>query len=139
MGRLRVSNQFDSSPRFNSDPDRTIFASRVRGVQLSLRSRHSIIYANCLCRFPASAELRTHAGKKWINATVIRGAFKYLFFKIQAFGVFGLCQLHAFADYIRSRLSAEQFDILFRSVLMAAGGIALAAMGILTITGTVFI
>lgn len=49
--------------------------------------------------------------------------------------MFGLCQLHAFADYIRSRLTAEQFDILFRSVLMAAGGVALAAMGILTITG----
>jgi len=54
-----------------------------------------------------------------------------------AFGVFGLCQLHAFADYIRSRLTAEQFDILFRSVLMAAGGVALTAMGILTITGKI--
>jgi len=54
-----------------------------------------------------------------------------------AFGVFGLCQLHAFADYIRSRLAAEQFDILFRSVLMAAGGVALTAMGILTITGKI--
>merc|ERR1712071_461838 len=54
-----------------------------------------------------------------------------------AFGVFGLCQLHAFADYIRSRPTAEQFDILFRSVLMAAGGVALTAMGILTITGKI--
>lgn len=54
-----------------------------------------------------------------------------------AFGVFGLCQLHAFADYIRSRLTTEHFDILFRSVLMAAGGVALAAMGILTITGKI--
>lgn len=54
-----------------------------------------------------------------------------------AFGVFGLCQLHAFADYIRSRLTAEQFEVLFRSVLMAAGGLALAAMGILTITGKI--
>jgi len=54
-----------------------------------------------------------------------------------AFGVFGLCQLHAFADYIRSRLTAEQFEVLFRSVLMAAGGLALTAMGILTITGKI--
>jgi dolichyl-diphosphooligosaccharide--protein glycosyltransferase len=43
--------------------------------------------------------------------------------------------LHAFTDYVRSRLTAEQFDVLFRSVLMAAGSFALAAMGILTITG----
>jgi len=54
-----------------------------------------------------------------------------------AFGVFGLCQLHAFADYIRSRLTAEQFEVLFRSVLMAAGGLALTAMGILTVTGKI--
>jgi len=54
---------------------------------------------------------------------------------LKAFGVFGLCQLHAFADYIRSRLTAEQFEVLFRSVLMAAGGLALTAMGILTVTG----
>nr|CAH0103620.1 unnamed protein product [Daphnia galeata] len=54
-----------------------------------------------------------------------------------AFGVFGLCQLHAFTDYVRSRLTPEQFDVLFRSVLMAAGSVALAAMGILTITGKI--
>ncbi|EFX84969.1 hypothetical protein DAPPUDRAFT_300830 [Daphnia pulex] len=54
-----------------------------------------------------------------------------------AFGVFGLCQLHAFTDYVRSRLTTEQFDVLFRSVLMAAGSVALAAMGILTITGKI--
>ncbi|XP_057364707.1 dolichyl-diphosphooligosaccharide--protein glycosyltransferase subunit STT3A-like [Daphnia carinata] len=54
-----------------------------------------------------------------------------------AFGVFGLCQLHAFTDYVRSRLTTEQFNVLFRSVLMAAGSVALAAMGILTITGKI--
>jgi len=54
-----------------------------------------------------------------------------------ALGVFGLCQLHAFADYVRSRLTAEQFDLLFRTVLMAAGGLALAVMGVLTVTGKI--
>ena len=49
--------------------------------------------------------------------------------------MFGLCQLHAFTDYVRSRLTTEQFDLLFRTVVTTAGGIALAAMGILTLTG----
>ena len=40
---------------------------------------------------------------------------------------------------MRSRLTSEQFDILFRSILMAAGSIALTAMGILTITGYLLI
>uniref|UniRef100_A0A667XVM5 Dolichyl-diphosphooligosaccharide--protein glycosyltransferase subunit STT3A n=1 Tax=Myripristis murdjan TaxID=586833 RepID=A0A667XVM5_9TELE len=31
-----------------------------------------------------------------------------------AFGVFGLCQIHAFVDYLRSKLNAQQFEVLFR-------------------------
>ncbi|XP_037072176.1 dolichyl-diphosphooligosaccharide--protein glycosyltransferase subunit STT3A-like [Pollicipes pollicipes] len=34
-----------------------------------------------------------------------------------AFGVFGLCQLMAFVNYVRSRLSGEQFETLLRSLL----------------------
>ena len=62
---------------------------------------------------------------------------KSKFFFLQALGVFGLCQLHAFADYVRSRLTVEQFDLLFRTVLMAAGGLALAVMGVLTVSGKI--
>nr|XP_053653578.1 dolichyl-diphosphooligosaccharide--protein glycosyltransferase subunit STT3A-like [Cherax quadricarinatus] len=34
-----------------------------------------------------------------------------------AFGVFGLCQIHAFVDYVRSRLNKIQFEVLFRAVI----------------------
>ena len=53
-----------------------------------------------------------------------------------AFGIFGLCQLMAFYEYAQSKLSADQFQVLFKAVatLLAT---ALAVVGtILTITGS---
>jgi dolichyl-diphosphooligosaccharide--protein glycosyltransferase len=54
-----------------------------------------------------------------------------------ALGVFGLCQIHAFVDYLRSKLSREQFDILFRSLMLIAGVGALGAAGLATATGKI--
>jgi dolichyl-diphosphooligosaccharide--protein glycosyltransferase len=54
-----------------------------------------------------------------------------------AFGVFGLCQIYAFVEYVRSKLTARQFEILFKTIvalLVVAGG---TAGGILTITGKI--
>ncbi|KAJ8266640.1 hypothetical protein GJAV_G00132910 [Gymnothorax javanicus] len=45
-----------------------------------------------------------------------------------AFGVFGLCQIHAFVDYLRSKLNAQQFEVLFKSVISLVG-IALLSVG----------
>jgi hypothetical protein len=53
----------------------------------------------------------------------------------QAFGVFGLCQLHALVDYIRSKMSKEYFDILFKALVTAVISISVLASVILTITG----
>lgn len=52
-----------------------------------------------------------------------------------ALGVFGLCQLYAFVDYVRARLSKDQFDVLFRGLISTIAGvltvglIGLTAMG----------
>jgi dolichyl-diphosphooligosaccharide--protein glycosyltransferase len=54
-----------------------------------------------------------------------------------ALGVFGLCQIHAFIDYVRSRLSKEQFDILFRSLVLFAVIVGLSAFGIATALGKI--
>jgi hypothetical protein len=62
-----------------------------------------------------------------------------VFVLFQALGVFGLCQIHAFVDYVRSRLSKEQFDILFRFVVLVAGVIGLAAFGIATALGSILL
>ncbi|ROL54171.1 Dolichyl-diphosphooligosaccharide--protein glycosyltransferase subunit STT3A [Anabarilius grahami] len=51
-----------------------------------------------------------------------------------AFGVFGLCQIHAFVDYLRSKLNAQQFEVLFKSVISLVGIILLSAGGVLMLT-----
>ena len=52
-----------------------------------------------------------------------------------AFGVFGLCQIHAFVDYLRSKLNAQQFEVLFKSVISLVGFILLSVGTVLMLTG----
>jgi len=54
-----------------------------------------------------------------------------------ALGVFGLCQIHTFIDYVRSRLTREQFDILFRSLVLIAAVISLSAFGVASALGKI--
>lgn len=50
-------------------------------------------------------------------------------------GVFGLCQLHSFVDYLRSKLNAADFDVLFRALVVATASAAGLVAIILTVTG----
>lgn len=52
-----------------------------------------------------------------------------------AFGMFGLCQIHAFVDYLRSKLNAQQFEVLFKSVISLVGFILLSVGAVLMLTG----
>ncbi|ELW72225.1 Dolichyl-diphosphooligosaccharide--protein glycosyltransferase subunit STT3A [Tupaia chinensis] len=54
-----------------------------------------------------------------------------------AFGVFGLCQIHAFVDYLRSKLSPQQFEVLFRSVISLVGFGLLTVGMLLLLTGKI--
>lgn len=56
---------------------------------------------------------------------------------LQALGVFGLCQMHAFIDYVRSKLSVEQFNILFRSIVLMGAVVSLSVAAIGTATGSI--
>lgn len=56
---------------------------------------------------------------------------------MQALGVFGLCQIFAFIEYVRSRLSKEYFDILFKAVVTIVLSALVAVGVILAITGKV--
>uniref|UniRef100_A0A182N1A4 Dolichyl-diphosphooligosaccharide--protein glycosyltransferase subunit STT3A n=1 Tax=Anopheles dirus TaxID=7168 RepID=A0A182N1A4_9DIPT len=54
-----------------------------------------------------------------------------------AFGVFGLCQLHAFVDYVRSAVPRDHFDTLFQALIVTIASIA-ALIGLaLTVTGKI--
>ena len=55
----------------------------------------------------------------------------------QALGVFGLCQIHTFVDYLRSKLSTEQFGTLFRSLVLLAGSITALSAAVATATGSI--
>ncbi|XP_044137932.1 dolichyl-diphosphooligosaccharide--protein glycosyltransferase subunit STT3A [Bufo gargarizans] len=54
-----------------------------------------------------------------------------------ALGVFGLCQIHAFVDYLRSKLNPQQFEILFRSVISLVGFLLLTVGAVLMLTGKI--
>lgn len=54
-----------------------------------------------------------------------------------AFGVFGLCQIIAFYNYCKSKLNAEQFEVLFKALATVLGVALGSAALILTITGKI--
>lgn len=54
-----------------------------------------------------------------------------------AFGVFGLCQLLAFYNYCQSKLTSEQFEVLFKAISTLLGGAFLAAATVLAISGKI--
>ncbi|KFB38788.1 AGAP000434-PA-like protein [Anopheles sinensis] len=54
-----------------------------------------------------------------------------------AFGVFGLCQLHAFVDYVRSAVPREHFDLLFQALVVTIASIAALLGLVLTVTGKI--
>lgn len=58
-------------------------------------------------------------------------------FSLQAFGVFGLCQIHAFIDYLRSKLSQSHFDLLFRTLAITVTVAAAIVGGTLTFLGSI--
>jgi dolichyl-diphosphooligosaccharide---protein glycosyltransferase len=53
-----------------------------------------------------------------------------------AFGVFGLCQLIAFYNYAKSKLTPENFDTLFKAVAAFFGFVLAFVALLLTITGS---
>ena len=54
-----------------------------------------------------------------------------------ALGVFGLCQIHAFVDYLRANMTKDNFAILFRSLVIGVAGIICVGLAVLTLSGKV--
>ena len=55
---------------------------------------------------------------------------------IQALGVFGLCQLYSFVQYLRARLSAEHFGLVVRSLVAAMATGMIGALVVATALGS---
>uniref|UniRef100_A0A914WPH7 Dolichyl-diphosphooligosaccharide--protein glycosyltransferase subunit STT3A n=1 Tax=Plectus sambesii TaxID=2011161 RepID=A0A914WPH7_9BILA len=54
-----------------------------------------------------------------------------------AFGTFGLCQLCAFAGWLRSKMSEENFQVLFKSVIAVAGLAVFGGVAVATFFGKI--
>lgn len=52
-------------------------------------------------------------------------------------GVFGLCQLLAFFEFVKSKMSRQHFDVLVRMFVIALVSLGALAFGILTLSGKV--
>ena len=51
--------------------------------------------------------------------------------------MFGLCQIYAFVEYLKYRLTGSYFEILFRSLVIVGVTAALVLGAILTVTGKI--
>ena len=54
-----------------------------------------------------------------------------------ALGVFGLCQILAFVDYLRANMVKENFNLLFKSLVIGIAAIVAAGLAVLTLSGKV--
>lgn len=54
-----------------------------------------------------------------------------------ALGVFGLCQIHGFVDYLRSKMTKDNFNLLFKSLVLLVGGVLFGAYAIATALGKI--
>ena len=60
--------------------------------------------------------------------------FKYYF---QSLGVFGLCQIITFIDYLRANMTKENFNVLFKALTIAVASIISVGLAVLTFSGKV--
>ena len=75
----------------------------------------------------------------------IRGQISFVGFQpvstsehMAALGVFGLCQIVGFVNYLRSKISEDAFNLLLRRVVMVVGGAAAAVAAVLSLTGVCY-
>lgn len=155
LGRLCVLDQPDPPPRSGFDADRTIFSPNLRGLLHSLLPGHHPFHADLFCWLPGKDRCcrSINVSIFWktlpFEACLIfakQGVPQHLLSLMQpvqssehmaAFGVFGLCQIHAFVDYLRSKLNAQQFEVLFKSVISLVGFILLSVGAVLMLTGEI--
>ena len=55
----------------------------------------------------------------------------------QSLGVFGLCQIISFIEYLRANMSKENFNVLFKTLSMGVAGIIGIGLAVMTLSGKV--
>ena len=59
------------------------------------------------------------------------------FKKFQSLGVFGLCQIHSFIDYLRANMTKENFATLTKTISIAVATVISGGVAIMTLSGKV--
>ena len=55
----------------------------------------------------------------------------------QSLGVFGLCQIMSFVEYLKSSMSRDHFNHLFKTIAVAVSAIVALGVGVMTLSGKV--
>ena len=55
----------------------------------------------------------------------------------QSLGVFGLCQIHSFIDYLRANMTRDNFNQLFKTLTILVASIIGLGLAVLTLSGKV--
>lgn len=139
LGRIRLFDQSNSPSRIDIDGNWQVYAPNLCRIQCLILSGNNFVDANSFCRISACSKFRTYAGNLKLklilfqSLRIIMSLIKIFLF--QAIGVFGLCQIHALVDYLRSKLSETDFEILFRGLIVSTVSISLVLGAVLTFTG----
>merc|ERR1719433_1527705 len=56
---------------------------------------------------------------------------------MMSLGVFGLCQIISFIDYLRANMSKDNFNVLFKTLSMGVAGIIGIGLAVMTLSGKV--
>ena len=56
---------------------------------------------------------------------------------LQSLGVFGLCQILSFFNYLKATMSRDHFNFILKALAVAVAAIVAAGVGVLTLSGKV--
>ena len=124
---LRLHHESAPVTRIHSDPHGPLFIAFIRCIFDVLRPWNTSINANSLCRIHASSHLRTHGSPRFLSLRP----------QILIPGIFGLLQLIAFTQFIRSLLPSKTFTLLLRVFIITIFLVSLASLIALTFSGTI--
>ena len=70
--------------------------------------------------------------KKDLRYSIARIFFFFFFF--QSLGVFGLCQILSFVNYLGANMSKDNFNLLFKTIALIVAAIVALGIGVLTLS-----
>lgn len=77
------------------------------------------------------------ARKSILDISLVLPCANLTLYLFQALGVFGLCQIHAVLEYLKGKVSKDDFDVLFKALIWAIVGVFFFFGAVLTLSGKI--